>query len=136
MRRDLLNWDHALKLAGSIAPDQVPTISYEYGQQLEFKGEYALALKMYQSACTDIETTLSDLETGIQLGGSGGSGGSSSGSSSNSHGGGSKLADLMMQQYGSSSKTSTYDYEDGLSSLKKEIIAMQGRFDTNDHSSG
>ena len=117
MRRDLLNWDHALKLAGSIAPDQVPTISYEYGQQLEFKGEYALALKMYQSACTDIETTLSDLETGIQLGGSGGS----SSGSSNSHGGGSKLADLMMQQYGSSSKTSTYDYEDGLSSLKKKL---------------
>jgi WD repeat-containing protein 19 len=63
MRRDLLNWDHALKLAGSIAPGQVPVISYEYGQQLEFKGEYALAMKMYASACKDIEQSLSEIDT-------------------------------------------------------------------------
>jgi WD repeat-containing protein 19 len=109
MRRDLLNWDHALKLAGSIAPDQVPTISYEYGQQLEFKGEYALALKMYGSACTEIQTTLTELELGVD-----------NGSSSNKSlgGGSSKLADLMMQQYGSKS---SYDYEDAVSELKNKL---------------
>jgi len=110
MRRDLLNWDHALKLAGSIAPDQVPTISYEYGQQLEFKGEYALALKMYGSACTDIETTLSELDMGMD--------GMDGGGSSNTGGGSSKLADLMMQQYGSKS---SYDYEDAVTSLKNKL---------------
>ena len=36
MRRDLLNWDQALELAKSLAPDQIPYISREYAQQLEF----------------------------------------------------------------------------------------------------
>lgn len=36
MRRDLLNWDQALELAKSLAPDQIPFISREYAQQLEF----------------------------------------------------------------------------------------------------
>ena len=39
MRRDLMHWDHALKLAATIDPTQVPTISFEYAQ-LEFKGEF------------------------------------------------------------------------------------------------
>ena len=36
MRRDLLHWDQALELAKSLAPDQIPFISREYAQQLEF----------------------------------------------------------------------------------------------------
>ena len=37
MRRDLLNWDQALNLAKTLAPEQVPYISKEYAQQLEFR---------------------------------------------------------------------------------------------------
>jgi WD repeat-containing protein 19 len=40
MRRDLLQWEQALTLAKTLAPDQLGTISREYAQQLEFKGEY------------------------------------------------------------------------------------------------
>ena len=36
MRAEILHWDHALKLAATIDPTQVPTISFEYAQQLEF----------------------------------------------------------------------------------------------------
>lgn len=36
MRRDLLQWDHALQLAKKMAPEQIPYISREYAQQLEF----------------------------------------------------------------------------------------------------
>lgn len=48
MRRDLLQWDHALSLAKEMATEQVPQMSREYAQQLEFKGEYAKALDVYQ----------------------------------------------------------------------------------------
>ena len=36
MRRDLLHWDQALQLAKKLSPDQIPFISREYAQQLEF----------------------------------------------------------------------------------------------------
>lgn len=36
MRRDLLQWDQALQLSKKMAPDQIPYISREYAQQLEF----------------------------------------------------------------------------------------------------
>lgn len=36
MRRDLLHWDEALKLSKKFAPHEVPFISREYAQQLEF----------------------------------------------------------------------------------------------------
>eukprot|EP00388_Colpodella_angusta_P039678 GDKK01048050.1.p1 GENE.GDKK01048050.1~~GDKK01048050.1.p1 ORF type:complete len:833 (+),score=157.68 GDKK01048050.1:185-2500(+) len=48
MRRDLLQWDHALGLAKEMAVEQVPLMSKEYAQQLEFKGEYVKALEIYQ----------------------------------------------------------------------------------------
>lgn len=48
MRRDLLQWEQALKLAKDLAPAQIPYISREFAQQLEFKGEYKRALEMYQ----------------------------------------------------------------------------------------
>ena len=52
MRRDLLHWDQALKLAGTLAPNQVPELSASYGQQLEFMGDHGLALQMYEQACS------------------------------------------------------------------------------------
>ena len=36
MCRDLLRWDQALELAKTLASDQLPFISHEYTQQLEF----------------------------------------------------------------------------------------------------
>lgn len=35
MRQDLLQWDIALQLATNLAPDEIPRICKEYGQQLE-----------------------------------------------------------------------------------------------------
>ena len=48
MRRDLLHWNHALKLAETLSPEQIPEICREYAQQLEFKGEYDHAFKRYE----------------------------------------------------------------------------------------
>jgi len=50
MRKDLLQWDTALKLAETLAPAQVPAISLEAAKQLEFKGEYGAAYEMYTTA--------------------------------------------------------------------------------------
>eukprot|EP00735_Rhodelphis_limneticus_P002837 TRINITY_DN1387_c0_g1::TRINITY_DN1387_c0_g1_i1::g.20098::m.20098 TRINITY_DN1387_c0_g1::TRINITY_DN1387_c0_g1_i1::g.20098 ORF type:complete len:1400 (-),score=364.31,sp/Q3UGF1/WDR19_MOUSE/44.20/0.0,IKI3/PF04762.7/0.00012,IKI3/PF04762.7/2.2,WD40/PF00400.27/1e+02,WD40/PF00400.27/1e+03,WD40/PF00400.27/0.025,WD40/PF00400.27/2.4e+03,eIF2A/PF08662.6/0.00032,Clathrin/PF00637.15/1.4e+03,Clathrin/PF00637.15/8.4e+02,Clathrin/PF00637.15/0.11,Clathrin/PF00637.15/0.91,Clathrin/PF00637.15/51,Clathrin/PF00637.15 len=47
MRCDLLQWEQALKLAETLAPQQVPEIARQYAQQLEFNGEYAAALELY-----------------------------------------------------------------------------------------
>jgi len=52
MRRDLMNWDTALQLARSLASDEIPFISREYAQQLEFTGDYSAALRHYESAVT------------------------------------------------------------------------------------
>jgi len=52
MRRDLMNWDTALQLARSLASDEIPSISREYAQQLEFTGDYQAALRHYESAVT------------------------------------------------------------------------------------
>ena len=48
MRRDLLQWDQALHLANRLAPHETPFISKEYGQQLEFTGNYSEALAHYE----------------------------------------------------------------------------------------
>ena len=77
MRKDLLEWETALKLAETLAPTQVrlhstmggedeggrdacspaqvPSIALELGKQLEFKGEYSQALGMYQSAAARLQ---------------------------------------------------------------------------------
>eukprot|EP00128_Syssomonas_multiformis_P018379 Colp12_sorted_trinity150504_noHs@21746 len=52
LRRDLLQWDQAVSLAKTLAPDQLPYISREYAQQLEFKGDYAKALQLYETGLT------------------------------------------------------------------------------------
>jgi len=48
MRKDLLQWDQALKLAQTLAPAHIPDICVRYGQQLEFKDETEKALHMYE----------------------------------------------------------------------------------------
>ena len=48
MRRDLLQWDQALTLADRLAPAETAIISREYGQQLEFTGDYPAALLHYE----------------------------------------------------------------------------------------
>ncbi|CAG9766952.1 unnamed protein product [Ceutorhynchus assimilis] len=48
MRRDLLQWEEALQLAQKMAPEQISMISREYGQQLEFLGDYGKALIHYE----------------------------------------------------------------------------------------
>jgi len=53
MRRDLLHWEQALKLAKTLSPEQVPTISREFAKQLEFRGQFEPALKMYQHGLGD-----------------------------------------------------------------------------------
>ena len=36
MRRDLMHWNAAMKLAKGLASNEIPYISLEYGKQLEF----------------------------------------------------------------------------------------------------
>ncbi|XP_064636625.1 WD repeat-containing protein 19-like isoform X3 [Lineus longissimus] len=55
MRRDLLHWDSALQLAKALAPEQIPFISKEYAQQLEFTGDYLNALSHYEKGVTKEE---------------------------------------------------------------------------------
>jgi WD repeat-containing protein 19 len=50
MRRDLLHWDLALKLAQTLAPAEVPAVSVQFARQLEFKEDYSAALKMFEQA--------------------------------------------------------------------------------------
>ncbi|CCW70847.1 unnamed protein product [Phytomonas sp. Hart1] len=47
MRRDLMHWEQALGLAKELAPGEIPVISKEYAQQLEYRGEYMKALQMF-----------------------------------------------------------------------------------------
>ena len=53
MRRDLLHWEQALKLARTLAADQVPVVAREFAKQLEFREEYEQALAMYQQGLSD-----------------------------------------------------------------------------------
>jgi WD repeat-containing protein 19 len=55
MRRDLMHWDSAMKLAKGLAFDEIPYISYEYGKQLEFVGDHPTALKMFEKGITKSE---------------------------------------------------------------------------------
>lgn len=59
MRRDLLHWEQALKLAKTLAPEQVPYISCEFAQQLEFREEYERALQMYTAGLNAAEALAS-----------------------------------------------------------------------------
>ncbi|KAG4079385.1 hypothetical protein HA402_008077 [Bradysia odoriphaga] len=46
--RDLLQWEQAMSLAETLAPEQIPVIAREYAQQLEFTGNYSEALLHYE----------------------------------------------------------------------------------------
>lgn len=50
MRRDLLQWEQALKLAHVIDPNQVPEVSVKYALQLEMREDYANALHTFEQA--------------------------------------------------------------------------------------
>lgn len=52
MRRDLMNWDAALQLAKTLASHEIPFISREYAQHLEFTGDYVSALHHYEAGVT------------------------------------------------------------------------------------
>ncbi len=54
MRRDLLHWDQALDLSKTLAPSQIPFISKEYAQQLEFMGDYPASLMHYEKGITNL----------------------------------------------------------------------------------
>ena len=42
-----------MHLANKLAPDQIPFISKEYAQQLEFTGNHVEALQHYERGCSD-----------------------------------------------------------------------------------
>ena len=67
MRRDLLQWDQALKLALTVQPDAIPAIAREYAAQLEVKGEYGKALDMYQRSYNEAHPSQSDYNDNRQL---------------------------------------------------------------------
>lgn len=51
LRKDLLQWDQALKLAKALNfTTQIPDICVQYGQQLEFHDDANTALRMYEEA--------------------------------------------------------------------------------------
>lgn len=50
MRKDLMQWDQALKLAHVLAPTQIPDICIQYAGQLEVRDDYDLAMKMFDDA--------------------------------------------------------------------------------------
>ncbi|XP_065211776.1 WD repeat-containing protein 19 isoform X2 [Planococcus citri] len=56
MRQDLLQWDIAHQLAATLAPEQIPRICKEYGQQLELTGRHHEALSYYEQALQNEET--------------------------------------------------------------------------------
>ncbi|KAI6201750.1 WD repeat-containing protein 19 [Aphelenchoides besseyi] len=63
MRRNILDWDRALKLAQEIAQDQQPYVSLEYATQLEFTGQHAEALHYYEQALlTENDENLEEVE--------------------------------------------------------------------------
>ncbi|CAB3401707.1 unnamed protein product [Caenorhabditis bovis] len=53
MRRDLLEWDHALVLAEKMDLSQIPYLSKEYAQKLELIGDDANALQYYEKGVID-----------------------------------------------------------------------------------
>ncbi|XP_053681434.1 WD repeat-containing protein 19 [Anopheles nili] len=46
--RDLLQWDQAMALANTLAPEQIPFLAREYGAQLEFTGNNTEALMNFE----------------------------------------------------------------------------------------
>ncbi|XP_049544255.1 WD repeat-containing protein 19 [Anopheles darlingi] len=55
--RDLLQWEQAMALASTLAPDQLPYLAREYGAQLEFTGNYSEALMNFERGLKQIEAS-------------------------------------------------------------------------------
>ncbi|CAI4229694.1 unnamed protein product [Auanema sp. JU1783] len=55
LRRDLLDWPVALSLAEKLSPEEIPCIAKEYAQQLEFIGDYSLALAHYEKGVVEAD---------------------------------------------------------------------------------
>ena len=55
MRKDLVQWDQALKLSHVLAPNQIPDICIQYGHQLEVRDDYGNALKMFDDALSALD---------------------------------------------------------------------------------
>uniref|UniRef100_A0A1S4H4R9 Uncharacterized protein n=1 Tax=Anopheles gambiae TaxID=7165 RepID=A0A1S4H4R9_ANOGA len=54
--RDLLQWEQAMALASTLAPEQLPFLAREYGAQLEFTGNHAEALMNFERGLKHTET--------------------------------------------------------------------------------
>ncbi|AYU79350.1 wd repeat-containing protein 19 [Leishmania donovani] len=67
MRRDMMQWERALTLAAQLAPEEVPVISREYAQQLEYRGVYAKALEMFQQGHRQLPTGQASTELSVTV---------------------------------------------------------------------
>jgi WD repeat-containing protein 19 len=56
MHRDLLQWEQALRLAERFSKGEIPYLSREYAQQLEFQGQWTKAKQLYETALTNEAT--------------------------------------------------------------------------------
>lgn len=56
MRKNLLQWEQALKLAQTLSVEDIPEVCVQYGQQLEFRDDSEHALGMYESALSSNES--------------------------------------------------------------------------------
>ncbi|GET89110.1 hypothetical protein, conserved [Leishmania tarentolae] len=67
MRRDMMQWERALTLAEQLAPEEVPIISRDYAQHLEYRGVYAKALEMYQKGLRQLPTGHASTELSVTV---------------------------------------------------------------------
>lgn len=56
MRKNLLQWDSALQLAKVLHPENIPSISREYAEELELTGSFMEALNHYEQGITKLES--------------------------------------------------------------------------------
>jgi WD repeat-containing protein 19 len=57
MRKDLMQWDQALKLAETLSAVETPEIYVKNGEQLESRGQITQALNMFESALNAVDDT-------------------------------------------------------------------------------
>lgn len=67
MRRDMMQWERAIALAKQLAPEEMPILSREYAQQLEYRGEYVKALEMYQQGARQVPTGHASTELAVSV---------------------------------------------------------------------
>ncbi|KPI89280.1 hypothetical protein ABL78_1613 [Leptomonas seymouri] len=67
MRRDMMQWKSAITLAEQLAPEEVPILSREYAQQLEYRSEYVKALEMYQQGKRQVPTGHASTELTVSV---------------------------------------------------------------------